>query len=183
MPPPRSCGRWRINPTVSASTVSPDIRHIDTTQRGIQRCEQLVCRIHLRFGDVVKQRRLAGVGITHQRNRWDIGFRAGATPLFTLLFNLLKARRIWVIRLRNKRRSVSSWVSPGPRKPIPPFVVQGGSSHAPDASPGWRNCASSTCNFPSCVRARWAKISKNQAGAIDNTALAQSFRLRSGVSA
>src|SRR5690606_21604079 len=59
------------------------------------------------------------------------------------------------------RRSVSSWVSPGPRRPIEP--------------PRWRSrwvqprtrrvamClswASSTCSLPSWLRARWAKMSR-----------------------
>ncbi len=65
-----------------------------------------------------------------------------------------------MIRLRNKRRSVSSWVSPGPRKPIPPFCLSRWVQPRTRRVAIWRSCASSTCNFPSWVRARWAKISK-----------------------
>lgn len=64
------------------------------------------------------------------------------------------------MRLRNKRRSVSSWVSPGPRKPIPPFCLSRWVQPRTRRVARWRSCASSTCNLPSWVRARWAKISK-----------------------
>src|SRR5690606_18154842 len=64
-------------------------------------------------------------------------------------------------RFCSSRRSVSSWVSPGPRRPMEP--------------PRWRSrwvqprtrrvamCrswASSTCSLPSALRARWEKISR-----------------------
>ena len=67
---------------------------------------------------------------------------------------------ICTMRLRNKRRSVSSWVSPGPRKPIPPFCLSRWVQPRTRRVARWRSCASSTCNLPSWVRARWAKISK-----------------------
>lgn len=64
------------------------------------------------------------------------------------------------MRTRSRRRSVSSWVSPGPRRPIPPFCrsrwVQPRTSRVLMCS----SCASSTCNLPSWVRARWAKMSR-----------------------
>ena len=77
-------------------------------------------------------------------------------------FSTLSGRDcICTMRLRNKRRSVSSWVSPGPRKPIPPFCL---SKVGPATHPARSQMAQlrqrSTCNLPSWVRARWAKISK-----------------------
>ena len=65
------------------------------------------------------------------------------------------------MRTRISRRSVSSCDSPGPRRPIPPFCC----SRLP-VKPRIRrvdkclSCASSTCSFPSWVRARKAKISR-----------------------
>ncbi len=67
------------------------------------------------------------------------------------------------IRPRIKRRSTSSCVSPGPRKPMPPFWrskwVQPRTNRV-DICCSW---ASSTCNFPSKVFARCAKISRMRA--------------------
>ena len=64
------------------------------------------------------------------------------------------------MRLAIKRRSVSNWVSPGPRSPMPPFCrsrwVQPRTSRVARCD----SCASSTCSLPSKLRARWAKISK-----------------------
>ncbi len=64
------------------------------------------------------------------------------------------------MRARSSRRSVSSWVSPGPRRPIPPFC------RSRWVQPRTRRVlmccswASSTCSLPSWVRARWAKMSR-----------------------
>ena len=56
--------------------------------------------------------------------------------------------------------SYSSLVSPGPRRPMPPFCCISAVPWPPRRGSKYFNCASSTCSFPSCVRARWAKISK-----------------------
>ena len=80
------------------------------------------------------------------------------------------SRRNLAILSRIRRRSVSIFVSPGPRPPIP----------APPAArpPTWREsespqprslgskyaiCANSTCALPSLLLACWAKISKIRA--------------------
>ena len=66
------------------------------------------------------------------------------------------------------RRSVSSWVSPGPRVPMglfpPEAVCRTRWPHMP-VSRGSRYWywASSTCSRPSRVRARWAKMSRMRA--------------------
>src|SRR5437763_831823 len=67
------------------------------------------------------------------------------------------------MRVRTRRRSTSSWVSPGPRVPTPPpsrercvhWRVRRGSRY-------W-SWASSTCILPSRLRARWAKMSRMSA--------------------
>src|SRR5690606_12999422 len=71
-------------------------------------------------------------------------------------------RRSLSLRMRSriKRRSTSSWVSPGPRRPMPPRWrsrwVQPRTSRLARCS----SCASSTCSLPSCERARCAKMSR-----------------------
>ena len=64
------------------------------------------------------------------------------------------------MRWRIFRRSVSSFVSPGPRVPMPPPSRE--SQSLPPTSRGRRylSCASSTCSLPSRVRARAAKMSR-----------------------
>ena len=64
------------------------------------------------------------------------------------------------MRTRIRRRSVSSFVSPGPRVPMPP-PSRDNAVHEP-TSRGSRyfSCASSTCHLPSRVRARRAKMSR-----------------------
>ena len=87
------------------------------------------------------------------------------------------------MRWRMWRRSVSSWVSPGPRVPIgllpPPAVWRTRWVHMP-ASRGriYWYCASSTCSLPSPVRARWAKISRMSAERSSTVHLVSSSRLR-----
>ena len=72
------------------------------------------------------------------------------------------------MRWRMWRRSVSSWVSPGPRVPMglrpPPAVWRTRWLHMPErrGSRYWY-WASSTCSLPSLVLARSAKISRIKA--------------------
>ena len=61
------------------------------------------------------------------------------------------------------RRSVSSWVSPGPRKPMPPFCRSRWVQPRTKRVAKCESCASSTCSLPSKLRARCAKISRYQA--------------------
>ncbi len=58
------------------------------------------------------------------------------------------------------RRSVSSLVSPGPRVPMPPPKRDIACPRPVKRGKAYSNWASSTCNFPARVWARWAKISK-----------------------
>ena len=90
-----------------------------------------------------------------RRRRWVLRtFRTAASS----------SSSFWIFR-RMCRRSVSSWVSPGPRVPMgeePPLAVcRTRWVHMP-VSRGSRYLywASSTCSCPSLVWARWAKMSR-----------------------
>ena len=59
------------------------------------------------------------------------------------------------------RRSVSSCVSPSPpRMPMPPFCRDKWPQNRVSRGSRCCSCASSICNLPSRVRARWAKMSR-----------------------
>ena len=64
------------------------------------------------------------------------------------------------IRRRIRRRSVSSCVSPGPRVPIPPPSRDKATPAPTNRGSRYSSCASSTCNLPSRVLARVAKMSR-----------------------
>ena len=59
-----------------------------------------------------------------------------------------------------RRRSVSSFVSPGPRVPMPPPRRESAAFAPTRRGIRYFSCASSTCSFPSRVRARRAKMSR-----------------------
>ena len=63
-------------------------------------------------------------------------------------------------RCRMCRRSVSSLVSPGPRVPMPPPRRDSQSPEPTSRGIRYFSCASSTCSWPSRVRARRAKMSR-----------------------
>ncbi|RMN81584.1 hypothetical protein ALQ52_04413 [Pseudomonas cannabina pv. alisalensis] len=63
---------------------------LQTAQGRIECGEQLIGRKHVRIGDRVEKRRFAGVGVTHQRHRRNIGTTPPATGLVTLAANLLE---------------------------------------------------------------------------------------------
>ena len=73
------------------------------------------------------------------------------------------------MRSRTRRRSTSSWVSPGPRVPTPPppsrdkwvqARVRRGSRYS--------SCASSTCSLPSRLRARGGEDVEDQLAAVEH---------------
>ena len=79
----------------------------------------------------------------------------------------LRRRLSIVIRRRASRRSVSSWLSPGPRVPTPPPTApvpppsRSRCCHMPRMRGRlYSSCASSTCSLPSALRACWAKMSR-----------------------
>ena len=64
------------------------------------------------------------------------------------------------MRVRIRRRSVSSFVSPGPRVPMPPPSLDSAAPAPTRRGSRYFSCASSTCSLPSRVRARRAKMSR-----------------------
>ena len=64
------------------------------------------------------------------------------------------------MRLPISRRSVSSWVSPGPRSPMPPFWRSRWVHPRTRRVDRCLSCASSTSSLPSALRARLAKMSR-----------------------
>ena len=64
------------------------------------------------------------------------------------------------MRVRIRRRSVSSLVSPGPRVPMPPPSRDSAAPAPTRRGSRYFSCASSTCSLPSRVRARRAKMSR-----------------------
>ena len=67
---------------------------------------------------------------------------------------------IFLIRSRMIRRSVSSWLSPGPRVPIPPPVRDRWVHSRVRRGSWYSSWASSTWSRPSWVWACWAKMSR-----------------------
>ena len=116
-----SCGRSRTKPTVSASTTRAAAAASMRRTVGIERGEQLVGGVRVGAGERVEQRRLAGVGVADQRDARQFAAHARAAHLRALHFDLLQARAAAAsTRFCSRRRSVSSCVSPGPRRPIEP---------------------------------------------------------------
>ena len=64
------------------------------------------------------------------------------------------------MRRTRRRRSTSSWVSPGPRVPMPPACWESPPPRPRSRGRRYRNSASSTWALPSGLRAFWAKISR-----------------------
>lgn len=85
-------------------------------------------------------------------------------------FMPLISRRSFAIRSRIRRRSVSIFVSPGPRRPTPPLLPARPPACRDSASPQPRSrgsmysiCARLTCALPSREVACWAKMSRIRA--------------------
>ena len=64
------------------------------------------------------------------------------------------------MRSRTRRRSISSFVSPGPRPPMPPASRESESSLWASRGSRYLSWASSTWSLPSALCARWAKMSR-----------------------
>ena len=67
-----------------------DIGDIQTAQRRVQRRKQLICGKDIGRCHSIKQRRLTGVGIAHQRHGRDVRFGSRLTSLLALFFHPLK---------------------------------------------------------------------------------------------
>ena len=72
----------------------------------------------------------------------------------------LSSRRIFAIWSRMRRRSISIFVSPAPRVPMPPACRDIASPQPRRRGSRYCNCASVTCALPSFERACWAKMSR-----------------------
>lgn len=94
--------------------------------------KQLIGGIHLRSGQTIEQRRLAGSGVA---NSDTAGISARRRPRRACSRWLRTvSRRCRICRMRDGRRSVSSCVFTRTRRPIPPFCRSGGSKpHQPRA--------------------------------------------------
>ena len=90
---------------------------------------------------------------TSLRVRW----RRRSARFFPRFFSSFSSR---VTRSRARRRPISSFVSPGPRPPMPPVRRLSASSRWPSRGSVYFSCASSTCSLPSRVSARCAKMSR-----------------------
>ena len=86
----------------------------------IERDEQRVRRLGVRTRQHVEQRRLARVGVADQRDGRHRRLVPPLAQLAAALAHLSMSSLIAWMRVRMRRRSVSSLVSPGPRVPMPP---------------------------------------------------------------
>ncbi len=96
--------------------------------------EQAVLDEHARVGEPVEQRRLAGVGVAHEAH--DPLARPPARPALGAAGGRRPASgrpRGGVMRRSSRRRSTSSWVSPGPLVPMPPACWRQAQPLAPQA--------------------------------------------------
>ena len=115
------CGSRSMKPTVSPSRNSQPVGHADPAHQRVERHEQRVGRGSALARQLVEQRRLARVRVADERDgrlrapcaaaRADSARRRRTTSI---------CREMAVMRWRMRRRSVSSFVSPGPRVPMPP---------------------------------------------------------------
>ena len=81
------------------------------------------------------------------------------------------------MRWRMIRRSVSSWVSPGPRRPMPPRMRERWVHMRVSLGSRYSSCASSTCSFASWLRARVEKMSRMTSGRSMTRTLSSRSRL------
>ena len=81
------------------------------------------------------------------------------------------------MRCRMMRRSVSSWVSPGPRRPMPPRIRERWVHIRVRRGSRYSSCASSTCSLASWLRARVEKMSRMTSGRSITRTLSSRSRL------
>ena len=93
---------------------------LEPTHRGVKRGEKPILDEHSRAGEGIEQTGLAGVGVADDRRGGDFGAATGLALGCPHRCQVLEARSSCEMRLRARRRSDSSLVSPGPRVPIPP---------------------------------------------------------------
>ena len=98
------------------------VGHVDPAQRRVERGEQLVRDVGASAGHPIEERRLARRWCSRPAPRCAPGARR-RVRLCTAWLRATRARRSFRSFTRSpmSRRSVSSCVSPGPRRPMPPF--------------------------------------------------------------
>ena len=150
-----------MNPTVSETSSSRRSGQPHPADQRIEGDEQGVRRHRLVAGQRVEERGLAGVGVADQRHGRHRGL---VPPLPRLGATAADARRspstTMLTRWRMRRRSVSSFVSPGPGCRCRRRAATARRSHPTSRGIRYCSCASSTCSLPSRVRARLAKMSR-----------------------
>ena len=120
MPPPVRAAATHESHRIGEHHLADPVQ-LDLPHGRIQGREQLIGDVGRRAGQGIEQRRLAGVGVAHQRHGGHRHFAPHMPAGIALPRKFLQARFKVRMRLAISRRSVSSWVSPGPRKPMPPF--------------------------------------------------------------
>ena len=139
----------------------PRIRQLQPAHGRIERREQLIGGVRARAGQAIEQRRLAGVRVADQRDGRNLRALALAARRLALRDDFVEAR---VQRLDAAGRASGGRFPAAFRRDragrCRPSAARGGSSRAPAAWPGACSCASSTCSWPSKLRARCAKMSR-----------------------
>ena len=117
----RSLGRSRMKPTVSVMMTSRSSGKRRRRLVGSSVAKSLFSASTSRVGERVEQRGLARVGVAHDGDDRQLAPVALAAAHLALAARCASMRfSRWVMRSRTRRRSISSFVSPGPRPPMPP---------------------------------------------------------------
>jgi hypothetical protein len=96
-------------------------RELEPAGGGVEGGEQAVLDQHSGVGEPVEQRRLAGVGVADDRHLPALARLAGLALVVADRRDGAQVGLELVDRRTMRRRSTSSWVSPGPRRaPMPP---------------------------------------------------------------
>ena len=132
----------------------------------VEGVEQALAHAHVRAGERVQERGLAGVRVPGQRHgRERRRARAPGASCRAWPWCGSRRRRSAEMRSRASRRSVSIWDSPGPRVPMPPSMRPAPRRSRWVQSPRMRarlysSWASSTWSLPSAEPAWSAKMSR-----------------------
>ena len=170
--PSTSCvGRRRMKPTVSVTRYRlPSCSN--AACRRIERLEQAVVDRCVRAGQRIQERRLPDVRVPGERDR-----RSGRPPALlatrcALAASSVRSRRLRSeTRVRASRRSLSSWLSPGPLVPTPP-PSRSRCCHIPRMRGRlYSSCASSTWSFPSALARMLGEDVEDQLCPVDDARL------------
>ena len=116
----------------------------------VERREQLILDEHAGVREAVEQRRLAGVRVADERDAQQLPPAPGLALRGARRRDLRRSRSSFCTRRTSRRRSTSSWVSPGPRRvPMPPACWLSCRPRPRRRGKRYRSCASSTWIMPS----------------------------------